>query len=171
MLICIGLFWIFAPLKQFLASDIFYLILLIPAAFGGYRSYRKFGLLFGTKADLKQGVVEVLTIEASRAIKVKELKFEEIGFYLDIGEGNVLFLQGQYLYEHDAKHQFPCTRFVLTRAMRTGKVFDLKCEGVYLPPVQTNLQFHIKEYIARRVPHDGQVLNVDFESLKKKVIV
>jgi hypothetical protein len=111
--------------------------------------------------------MEILTVEAYKAIKVEEFEDEGIGFYLDIGDGKVLFLQGQYLYEYEDEHQFPCTRFTLTRTPHTSAVFDLRCEGDYLPPIHTNPPFEVKDYKNDQAPYDGQVLNVDFESLRK----
>jgi len=168
MLIDVALCRLFPRLRQFDKSPIAPLILLVPATIVGYKIYRREKVRFGKNPDLEQGIMEVLTVEATKAVKVEEFEDEGIGFYLDIGEGKVLFLQGQYLYDDETEHQFPCTRFTLMRAPYTGTIFDLKCEGTYFEPVHTNPAFNIKEYKTGQVPCDGQVLDVDFESLKKQ---
>jgi hypothetical protein len=117
--------------------------------------------------DLDAGVAEITTYEAREAIKVEEFEDEGIGFYLDLGDGKVLFLQGQYLYEDYEAKRFPCTRFTVSRAARSQAVLDMTCEGECLPPVCVHPPFTAKDYKTGAAPKDGEILETDFEELKK----
>jgi hypothetical protein len=133
----------------------------------GYRAGKSTAASRGRNPDVKEGVMEVLSVEASRAIRVDEFEDEGMGFYLDVGGGRVLFLQGQYLYDDVDAKRFPCTRFELVRTLHSKTVFSLKCLGEYLTPVHTNPPFTPEEYTSDKGHYDGDELEVPFESLKK----
>jgi hypothetical protein len=117
--------------------------------------------------DLDRGTVEIITVETDRAIKVDEFEDEGIGFYLDIGSGKTLFLQGQYLYEDDNEKRFPSTRFSIVRTHHSRLVLDFKAEGDFFPSLHTNPPFTNADFKKNSVPGDGDILEVEFESLKK----
>ena len=141
---------------------------LAPSIYFSSRMYLKEKHRRAKHPDLDSGVAEVTTYDARQAIKVDEFEDEGIGFYIDIGDDKVLFLQGQYLYEDDEEKRFPCTRFTITRTTHSHWVLDMECEGEYLSPVCVNPPFTDKDHKAGLAPEDGEILEAEFERLKKE---
>lgn len=119
-------------------------------------------------SNLKNGMAEVCTFDVTGAVEVKEFEDEGSHYYLDIGEGKVLFLSGQYLYEYEDAKQFPNTRFQTIRAAKSRWIFGLKLLGNYLSPVFTLPAFSKADYEKGVIPCDGDVLELDFDTLKRK---
>ena len=114
-------------------------------------------------ADLAGGRATTETFDATDAIAVAELEDEGAAYYLRLADGRVLFLGGQYL---DKRADFPCTRFAVTRAPRSRIVLALECAGTRLEPSARRPPFTRAEHEAERVPADGAIVAVDFESLR-----
>jgi hypothetical protein len=75
---------------------------------------------------------------AKRAFQVEEFEDEGSHYYIELDDGGVLFLSGQYLYEYEPvfrrdrlerPRSFPCTRFSLRRHQEDGHLVDIRCEG------------------------------------------
>lgn len=143
-------------------------VFLAPSIYFSIWMYRKEKHRRAKHTDLDSGIAEVVTFDAKQAIKIDEFEDEGIGYYMDLGDGKVLFLQGQYLYEYDEENKFPCTRFTISRTTYSHWFLDMKCEGDYIPPVCVSPPFTEKDYKADVVPEDGEILKTEFEALKKK---
>lgn len=150
----------------FYISTIACLILSVYLAYKIYPRKRKPKL-----EEVLDDTVEILDVEASDAIKIEEFEDEGIGYYLNIGDGKVLFIQGQYLYDdneyENTDPKIPSTRMTIHRGAVSKIVLDIRFVGEYLPPSHTNSPFTTEDYENNRVPEDGAILEVDFESLKK----
>lgn len=127
--------------------------------------------------DLTRGLAEVTTHEVVDALRVEEFEDEGSAYYLKLADGRVLFLAGQYLYDYEAGEdedaqstpaRFPCRRFKLERAAASGLLLELTPLGPAFPPSGTLPAFRTEDHHADRVPEDGQVLDVDFESLRAR---
>jgi hypothetical protein len=173
LMLCWFLLGLLLPnLKQVkVNSEIFIIIALPFAIYQAYKTHLKIKKLLPNNKSLQKEFVEELTIDAFRAIKVEEFEDEGIGYYLDIGEGKILFIQGQYLYDEDengkSELKIPSTRMAFTRVVGSGILLDFKCLGNYLPPCSTIPPFTIKDFKKNCVPEDCTILEVDFESLKR----
>ena len=77
----------------------------------------------------QRGLVESQEFQARRALQVDETEDEGIHLFLELDDGLVLFLSGQYLYEYGADEDvdghepnqdclFPNTRFIVHRHTR-----------------------------------------------------
>jgi hypothetical protein len=142
---------------------------LAPSLYFGARAYLKEKRYrIQQDRDLDSRIADVTTYHVKQAIKVEECEDLGIGFYLDLGEGKVLYLQGQYLYKYSDDKRFPCTRFTISRTTHSRKFLDIRCEGEYIAPVCVNPPFTKKDGRAGLVPKDGQILEIDFERLKKR---
>jgi hypothetical protein len=116
--------------------------------------------------DLEGGVATVTTYHVVDAINVEESEDEGSQYYLLLDDGRVLFLSGQYLYEAEEEERFPNARITVVRTPATATVLDLRCEGASLS-VSTRLQpFTASDHREGRVPDDGALLDVSFESLR-----
>jgi hypothetical protein len=118
------------------------------------------------KDDLRDGEAEVATFEVRDAIRVEEYEDEGSQYYLQLADGGVLFLGGQYLYEPEDDGTFPSTRIRTTRGAHSRILLDLECLGTPLATSAMRKPFDKEEHRAGVVPADGAILAVDFESLR-----
>lgn len=95
--------------------------------------------------------------QARRAFEIEEFEDEGRSLFIELADGSVLFLSGQYLYD-DEEHQFPCTEFVVRREPGEGWAYDVMCEGEPLDPETIAPPFSGDDHDSGRVPEDGQVI-------------
>lgn len=113
-----------------------------------------------------EGLIVKEDYRVTRALRLEEGACEGPHYYLELDNGRVLYLAGQYLYQEDmnigvdvnpvpgylvgdlqvakgAEHAylFPCTEFALYRHKEQGYVVDLVCEGKSLIP-DWSLAYH-----------------------------
>jgi hypothetical protein len=119
--------------------------------------------------DLAGGHALATTYTVVDALRVEEAEDEGSSYYLRLADGRVLYLSGQYLYEYEEGGAFPCTRFTVVRAPASGMFLEMLALGPPLAPSGTLPPFTTVDHRADRVPSDGDVLTLDFESLRAKV--
>jgi hypothetical protein len=112
------------------------------------------------RRDLTTPEVEVLHCTATDAVKVEEVEDEGPGFFLQVEDSQLLYLQGQYLYELEEKRLFPSSIFEITRARYSGLVLGISCLGDPISP-RTRGPFTDDEYI----PAAGELLTARLNSL------
>ena len=116
------------------------------------------------------------TYRARRAFQVKEFEDEGSHYFIELEDGGVLFLSGQYLYDYEpiAKNgpivqsrRFPATRFTIRRHKALRYVLDIVCEGVALEPEVLAPSFDVDDFGSDRIPSDGQVIKTGtYDELK-----
>lgn len=126
----------------------------------------------------KLGLLSDEQFSAKRAFEVQEYEDEGLHFFLELDDGRVLFLCGQYLYgyqeisddpELNQPAQFPCTKFVVRRHKLEHWVHSIECHGPYLKP-DVKLPNYSKAYInANGHPSDGQIFETSFETLRAQI--
>ena len=116
--------------------------------------------------DLAEGLAEETTFDIVDAIRVEEFEDEGSQYFLRLSDGQVLFLAGQYLYEGEKAHTFPCRKIRTTRAPNSRLLLDLVCDGPYLEVSAVRPPFSRREHEQSKVPHDGDVLAVSFDELR-----
>lgn len=103
---------------------------------------------------------------ATRAFAVEEFEDEGSTYYVELADGRVLFLQGQYLYDYEPieddpefnqPRTFPCTEFTLRRHREKGYTVDLLCAGRVFEPEVTAPPFG-EEALAEDFPQDGDLI-------------
>jgi hypothetical protein len=140
---------------------------------------------FGRKSSEQQlrelesrGLLEDQRFRAVRAFGVQEFEDEGLHYYLELADGRVLFLSGQYLYDFEPidddpdlnqPRRFPCSEFTVRRHKTEGYVADMQCAGVVLEPEILAPSFSPKDWDADRVPADGQVISDrTYEEVKRE---
>jgi hypothetical protein len=118
------------------------------------------------KEDVLHGEAEVATFEVRDALCIEEFEDEGSQYYLQLADGGVLFLGGQYLYEPEDDGTFPNTRIRTTRGARSRLLLDLECLGTPLATSAKCRPFTTEDHRAGVVPDDGAILAIDFESLR-----
>ena len=129
---------------------------------------------------------EIVTLEAEgrlvrqrfralRAFEVEEFEDEGLHYYVELADGRVLFLTGQYLYDYEPvtddpgsnqPRQFPCTEFEILRHKEEGYVLEIRCAGSVLEPEAIAAPFSVEE-LKQGIPEDGEVIaDRSYEFLK-----
>jgi len=120
------------------------------------------------RALAERGQLETRACRARRAFEVKESGDEGLHYFIELEDGSVLYLTGQYLYDYaplDADddepatpRRFPCTSFELFRNRRDQYTFDIACAGEVLEPEAVTPPFSRRDHRERRVPKDAEVI-------------
>lgn len=115
--------------------------------------------------------------EAKRAFGVSEFEDEGLHYYIELTDGQVLYLSGQYLYEYEPidddpdlnqPRSFPCTKFEVLRHKVAGYVIHIHCEGQVLEPEIMAPPFS-NEVLRDGVPDDGQVIGTEnYDTIKQR---
>jgi hypothetical protein len=129
-------------------------------------------------SDLAAGTAVCATFDVVDALRVEELEDEGSAYYLKLADGRVLFIQGQYLYEYEdgvededgnpMPARFPAARFTVERTAGSGLVLGLTDLGRMIPVSGVLPPFTPDEHSADTVPQDGDILTIDFESLRRR---
>ena len=109
--------------------------------------------------DVQAGTVQVTRYDVTDALAVEEFEDEGLSYYLELTDGRVVFLMGQYLYEPVEQAQFPARRLEIVRTAVTGTVLRVTALGPHLPPTGTRRPFQTADFENDRVPEDGTILS------------
>jgi|ERR1043166_874607 hypothetical protein len=119
-----------------------------------------------TLEELEAGGLVVSTeYKAKRAFEVEEFEDEGLHYFIELADGSVLYLNGQYLYEYqpgpdgspvDPAASFPNTDFTVRRHRTEGYVLDILCRGSLLKPELVARPFAEKQ--CEGLPEDGQII-------------
>jgi hypothetical protein len=126
----------------------------------------------------KSGLLVTEEFSARRAFEVEEFEDEGRHFFLELEDRRVLFLCGQYLYDHEEitddpelnrPATFPCTRFQVRRHKAKRSVYSLECLGTYLKP-DAVLPHYSKAYQkAVGYPTDGDIFTIPYDALFARI--
>jgi hypothetical protein len=121
------------------------------------------------------GLLESTAFRATRAFGVEESEDEGLHFFLELTDGRVLFLSGQYLYDYEAnpdigttQRSFPCTEFTVRRHKKEGYTAEIVCGGTVLEPEVMAPPFGRKVWQRDRIPEDGALITgISYDRLKQ----
>jgi len=123
-----------------------------------------------------QDLLTVESFKARRAFQVEEFEDEGAHYFLELEDGSVLFLSGQYLYEYGPvekghvlvqPRRFPNTEFAIRRHTVKRYVVDILCSGSVIDPEVIAPAFDTDDFGTNRIPSDGQIFtDRSFEDLK-----
>jgi hypothetical protein len=114
-----------------------------------------------------QGLVVSNDFHATRAFEVDEFEDEGRHLFIELADGSVLFLTGQYLYdfglseaetEAGASGDFPTTNFTIKRHKVEGYVMDIICHGTQLKPELLAKPFGPEVWDRDGIPEDGAII-------------
>lgn len=119
-----------------------------------------------------QGMLVDTPFRATRAFQVEEFEDEGSTYFLEIGDGRVLCLNGQYLYEYEPgdrePRRFPCTDFVVRRHRIHDWVAEIVCRGEPLEPEVVARPYSTAELDRDEFPGDGTILLEPYEEVKRR---
>lgn len=121
------------------------------------------------------GLLESTAFRATRAFGVEEFEDEGLHFFLELTDGRVLFLSGQYLYDYEpnpdtgaTRRLFPCTEFTVRRHKKEGYTAEIVCGGTVLEPEMMAPSFGKKVWQRNQIPEDGALITgVSYDRLKQ----
>jgi hypothetical protein len=107
-----------------------------------------FGLNEGENLEAleRDGILVRESYSATRAFEVAEYEDEGLHYFLELTNGDVLYLTGQLLYQFEPNEgdeddmrppqprRFPCTEFEVLRHRTEGYLADIICHGDVLEP-------------------------------------
>lgn len=131
-----------------------------------------------------RGLVEETHYRAKRAFGIEDYNDEGPHYVVELEDGRVLYLVGQYLYEYEPitddsepdlnePRKFPCTEFVLFRHKQKGHVLDLKCGGQVLELetiFSVKKPFAVLEQLLGHFPKDGETIDFLSHSTLREMI-
>lgn len=126
----------------------------------------------------EKGLLVRQPFQAVRAFEVEELEDEGLHYFLELRDGRVLFLSGQYLYdfepvdddpEFNGPRRFPCAEFEILRHREAGYVVDIRCGGSILEPEVLAPAFTREVWRRGELPEDGQIIEgKSYDALKRE---
>ncbi|MEF9404779.1 MULTISPECIES: hypothetical protein [Ralstonia solanacearum species complex] len=115
--------------------------------------------------------------QATRAFAVEAFEDEGLHFYIELADGRVLYLNGQYLYDYEPitddpefnqARSFPCTEFAVLRHKDAGYVLHIDCAGTVLEPGIMAQPFGRADF-RRGMPEDGEIIvDESYERIKRQ---
>lgn len=126
-----------------------------------------------------EGLLVSTDFQARRAFAVREADDEGSHYFLELADGRVLYLTGQYLYDYEPLYdpeqshprRFPCTDFTVQRHKTKEYVVGLVCRGAVLEPEATAPPFTDQARRSIGDPEDGQVLSDRPYDLLKELLL
>ena len=116
--------------------------------------------------------------QAQRAFQVEEFEDEGSHYFVELVDGRVLFLSGQYLYQYEPEirgsavsqpRRFPCAEFVVRRHKTEHYAVDVMCSGAVIEPEVQTPPFDAAAFGTAEIPEDGEVIrDRTYDSLKAK---
>jgi len=125
-----------------------------------------------------QGLLASESFKARRSFQVGEFEDEGSHYFLELEDGRVLFLSGQYLYDYEPvkegdeivrPRRFPNADFVIHRHRVKRYVVDILCNGLVIEPEVVAPRFSPDDFGTTNIPEDGQIItDRTFEQLKNE---
>jgi hypothetical protein len=129
------------------------------------------------------GLLIPQTFRPRRAFRVDEFEDEGSHYFIELDDGAVLFLTGQYLYDYEPLkgrtsmtrlRSFPSTEFTIRRHKENGFAVDISCKGKVIEPEVVAPCFDEEDFRKGLIPEDGAILRertydqIKNERLKQK---
>jgi hypothetical protein len=112
--------------------------------------------------DLADDQVEVLRCTVLDAVEVDGLEDTGPGYFLDLGDSTLLYLQGQYLDEFVEQDRFPNREIRIVRTPHAELSLSFECSGEGFEPsrvLELSAQAHL--------PEDGEILSGRLDTLEE----
>lgn len=124
----------------------------------------------------EQGLLIPEYYRAVRALEVEEFEDEGPHYFIELENGSLLYLNGQYLYDYgedpemNQPRQFPCTDFVLRRHRDEGHVVDIVCRGnAFEPEITVPAEGIDVSLFGQPLANGDFITNKTFDALKAEL--
>jgi hypothetical protein len=122
-----------------------------------------------------KGLLVSRDFQATRSFGVQEYEDEGQHYFIELTDGRVLFLSGQYLIDYEfifedevnQPRMFPCSKFTVRRHRTEGYVIDIVCSGTVIEPELIAPPFSKADERSGQVPEDGQIISdMTYDAIK-----
>ena len=116
--------------------------------------------------ELETGQVKALHCTVSGVVELAELEDEGPGYFFQVDERRVLFLQGQYLYDYQGREDFPNDCFDVVIVPESNLVIEIRPLGRPLTPERIYDPHDEKHDLSDMYyPEDGEILGASLSTL------
>lgn len=125
-----------------------------------------------------KGLLAQDAFQARRAFQIEEFEDEGSHYVIELQNGSVLYLNGQYLYDYEPitddpklnqPRTFPCAEFTVRRHKLSGDGIDIICRGEVIEPECLAPSFDEADFKRGRIPEDGQIItDKSYEDLERE---
>ena len=169
--------WIVVPL---LVAGFFVFVFLAMVLFRGKGPRRISAETYAARIRKleEDGLLVLQSFRARRAFQVDEFEDEGSHYYVELEDGAVLFLTGQYLYDYEPRagrhseaklRKFPCREFTIRRHKEKGFAVDIVCQGDVIEPEALAPWFDEEDYRRQLIPDDGAILREkSYDQIKRE---
>lgn len=126
----------------------------------------------------RKGLLISESFRARRTFQMEEVEDEGSHYFIELEDGGVLYLTGQYLHEYEEitddpelnrSRLFPCSQFTVRRHRKAGYVVEIVIGGEVLEPECLAPAMDRSDVKRGWRPEDGQVFrNRSYEELKRE---
>ena len=119
---------------------------------------------------LSNGHLKEFTFRSYSFFQVNEVEDEGLHYFIDIGDGKTLYLNGQYLYDIDDLN-FPRSHIVIAYNDKDNYVFQVISNGKEIPRIQSTIDFR-KSYFNNdaSIFEDLQIINSPIDKVYLQLI-
>jgi hypothetical protein len=127
-----------------------------------------------------EGLLVSSDFQVRRAFGFEDCDAEALHYFLELVDGRVLSLCGQYLHgfepisddpDENQPRLFPCTDFSIGRHRTEGFVVELACRGAVIEPDFFALPYRKQKKWTARVLMDGQLISdTTYDALKASML-
>lgn len=161
-------------LAVFVAPLLIFLVLAAGVVFSNWGKKRLPGK---TDADFikelqEENLLSSASYSALRAFEVQETEDEGLHYFVGLSNGEVLYLNGQYLYEYLANpdtgqnRSFPCAEFTLCWHKEKDYTVGIICSGPVLELEVTAPEFDLGDLDNEEFLEDRIILKGNYEQIK-----
>jgi hypothetical protein len=133
----------------------------------------------GLREREEKGLLVSTAFKVRRAFALEPFEDDEPCYFLELANGTVLYLQGDYLNDYGLKEGdpnvnygllFPCSDFTVRRQRENGGVCDIQCHGKVVAPEITFPPFQPSDTTNGLVPKDGDIIrDRSYDQIKARI--
>ncbi len=126
----------------------------------------------------RKGLLRSESFRARRVFQMEEVEDEGSHYFIELEDGGVLYLTGQYLHEYEEitddpelnqPRSFPCSQFTVRRTRKAGYVVEIVLGGEVLEPECQAPAMDRSDAKRGWRPEDGQVFrDRSYDELKRE---
>lgn len=114
------------------------------------------------RQDLEAHEVEVWRVEVRGVVAVGRIDEHVSSHLLEVGDGKLLYVDGDFVRDEIEAGRFPSSRFELVLGPASRATVAMRCEGSSLKPLRTRAFFDERE---EHVPEHLEILDARLEAL------
>lgn len=117
--------------------------------------------------EIEKGKASITRIESNRVIKRDDTYDVGDGYYFEIEEKKLIYLQGQIYDQLELENVFPNTSFEIVKCPTIlNEIISINLLGKKISPEKTLKAYSKEEIKARNIHFDGQIIDIKIDEVK-----